>query len=323
MSYAGPRYDRRFDTYSGDRPISKRVPWIDTDTRVSYRRNQKMSKSKPTPATSSWLDGSCKSGPSRKDFRNLQSTTISPATRSLDLKPEQAFALVNQALKGHRRTKLLCLKSNLTNQEHRIFTQTMPFQVFNELDKEFFRSTLSGNISLGWSDLPDGIFSRTVHAGQNGNPRIRIELSTQLSWHRAPKHILAALIHQMVHAYYLQCCGYRDRSSRGDGHDLSHERSFWALLGCIGEHLEPLQDILKEDLEVVSQNVHDKSQREHGCRCRLSSKKPTPGGSLCYGEKNRCNDDDIREWRDIANAVAKSLHEVQTIKSIDSSKHYR
>ncbi|KAL8640084.1 MAG: hypothetical protein Q9228_002955 [Teloschistes exilis] len=254
-----------------------------------------MSMSEMRWGSSSWLDGDDKSGPSEKELTNLHSTTVSPKTRSLGLKPEEAFTLVDQALEGHRRTVM----------------------VFHELDKEFFRSMLSGNVSLGWSDLPQGVFSRTIRAGPNKKSRIRIELSSQLYWHRSPQHILAALIHQMVHAYYLQCCGYRDPNSDGDGHDLCHERPFWALLQCIGEHLEPLRDILKEDLEVVSDKDHAKSR---SCPCRSSSKESRPGSSRCYETKKHCSDEDIQDWRGLATATAKSLQEARDGKITDSVK---
>lgn len=316
--YSGSYYDRSYDPYAGSRSISKRFPWIDTGPRVPYRRTQNMSMSEMRWGSSSWLDGDDKSGPSEKELTDLQSTTASLKTRSLGLKPEEAFTLVNQALEGHRRTVMVCLQDwKPNNQKYRTVSMTIPFKVFHELDKEFFRSMLSGNVSLGWSDLPKGVFSRTIRVGPNKKSRIRIELSSQLYWHRSPQHILAALIHQMVHAYYLQCCGYRDPNSDGDGHDLCHERPFWALLQCIGEHLEPLRDILKEDLEVVSDKDHAKSQ---SCPCRSSSKEPRPGSSRCYEVKKHCSDEDIQDWRDLATATAKSLQEARDGKSTDSGK---
>ncbi|KAL9581428.1 MAG: hypothetical protein Q9212_003909 [Teloschistes hypoglaucus] len=297
MEYSRSRYDRSYDPYYGTRSISQRLPWIDTAPPVSYKRDNKNFKPKLERGPSSWLDGPKKSGPSEKDFSNLRSTTESPKTRSLDLKLDEAFALVEQALEGHRRTLIVCLKDfKPKDPQYRTVTRTLPFQVFHELDKEFFRSMLSGNVSLGWSNLPNGVFSRTIRAGQNKNPRIRIELSTQLYWHRAPRHILAALLHQMVHAYYLQCCGYRDPNSQGDEHDLCHDSPFWALLQCIGEHLEPLRDILNQDLEVVS----DKGSK--------------PGGSRCYEAKKHYSDEVIQNWRDIAIATAKSLQEARDAK---------
>lgn len=317
MAYPGSRYGRSYDPYYGTRSISQRLPWIDTAPPVSYRRDNKKPRPMLDRVNFSWLDGPGKSGPSDNDVRNLRSTTASPKTRSLDLKLEEAFALVDQALKGHRRTIIACSKDwKPKKPKDRTLIRTIPFQVFHELDKEFFRSMLSGNVSLGWSKLPDGVFSRTIRAGQNSNPRIRIELSSQLSWHRAPQHILAALVHQMVHAYYLQCCGYSDPNADG-GHDLCHERPFWSLLQCIGEHLEPLRDVLNKDLEVVSNKDHNKSRI---CSCRSSSKVPRLGGSRCYEAKKHCSDEDIHHWRDFATATAKSLQEARDGKSSDFGK---
>ncbi|KAL8688228.1 MAG: hypothetical protein Q9218_005808 [Villophora microphyllina] len=297
---------------------------IHNDPHVYYRRSHKISRSRLMPAKYSWLDGKPGSGPSRQDFEDLQSIRLSAASRVLDLKPEEAFTLVEQALNGHRRTKVACLGMlKRTTVDGTMLKRLIPFQVLNELDKEFFRSTLKGNISLGWSDLPAGVFSRTVHAGQYGNPRIRIELSPELYWHRGPHHIVAALIHQMVHAYYLQCCGYRDRSSSGSGHDLSHEEPFWALLNCIGEHLDPLREILGKDLEVFPQGDHDRLRKDYDCRCRMSSAEPKVGGSACYREKNRLDSLDIQNWRNHAVATTRSLRDARNSQSAETQKNDR
>ncbi|KAL8760674.1 MAG: hypothetical protein Q9184_003159 [Pyrenodesmia sp. 2 TL-2023] len=256
------------------------------------------------PSPTSWVDEQ-KVGPTVEEFQVLQSKTASPASRNLGLSVEEAFTLAEKALKGHVRTKIRCIpyRGNRIRFQMR---QKLPFQVFNKLDAEFFRSVLQRNVSLGWSVLPVGIMSRTCRAGHRDNPRIRIELSPHLLHEGHQEDILAALVHQMVHAYYLQCCGYRDRGSTGAGHDLEHEQPFQALLECVGEHCEPLRKLSPLNLWTPPGPVsrHTTSQDSH---C---------GASCCYGRNRRFNHVDLRDWRDVAKAKAKSLEEAQ--KSKDS-----
>lgn len=188
----------------------------------------------------------------------------------------------------------------------------LPFQVFNELDEEFFRSVLKGNVSLGWLDLPSGIFSRTIRAGQKHNPRIRIELSPFLGQNGTRWDVLAALIHQMVHAYYLQCCGYRDRGFSGKGHDLEHEQPFHALLKCVSECCEPLRQHLSADLWASRRY----SRGQYPC-------DPASGISACYDRVTRFNSIDIQDWRNIAVAETESQQEAQKSKSTGSLEENR
>ncbi|KAL8712178.1 MAG: hypothetical protein Q9220_003612 [cf. Caloplaca sp. 1 TL-2023] len=246
----------------------------------------------------SWLDGKREPGPTKQNIDVLKSKSISPTSQRLNLTPEQAFAKAEEALKGHVRHQIACMKAQtMTNKMKNL----LPYQVFNELDKEFFRSVLKGNVSLGWSALPSGTLSRTCCAGHKGNPRIRIELSPLL---RRPncsrRDVFAALIHQMVHAYYLQCCGHRDLGYTDTGHDLAHEQPFQALLKLIEEHCDPLQETLSAKLWTP----------EKRCRsCERTDQAPTSGVSSCYDRINRFNSVDIQDWRNLATATADSLQE--------------
>ncbi|KAL8946182.1 MAG: hypothetical protein Q9222_007389 [Ikaeria aurantiellina] len=231
------------------------------------------------------------------------SKNISPANQSLDLTPEQAFAKAGEALKGHVRRHFACL--NVTTMTSRN-KNGLPYQVFNELDQEFFCSTLNGNVSLGWSELPAGTLSQTSRAGHKGNPRIRIELSPLLKHPDCSRRdLFAALIHQMVHAYYLQCCGHRDSGYSGTGHDLAHEQPFQALLKVIEEHCHPLHEVLSVELWTPKKR----------CRsCERTTRDPTLGVSSCYGRTNRFDRVDIQDWRDLAIATASSLHDCSKTK---------
>lgn len=310
MAYSRRHYDRSLDPYA---PASgrSRAPFAYhfLDSCLHRPINDKLPKL--VPARSSWLDGKSKPGPTKRDFDILQSTTASPASRSPGIKPEEAFALAEKALKGHYRTRIACLTRKSSHLAP--VARTLPFQVFNELDQEFFRSMLKGNVSLGWSNLPLGVFSHTIRAGGDGNPRIRIELSPELHSFGGRQAILATLVHQMVHAYFLQCCGHRDRGSGGNGYDLGHEQPFRALLKCVGEHLHPLREYLTTDLWVHSQKTHDRLAPD--CPCHGSCEDPTPGSSSCYGRKSQYDDVENQDWRNHAIATTESLQDTRKPKS--------
>ncbi|KAL8699678.1 MAG: hypothetical protein Q9201_005863 [Fulgogasparrea decipioides] len=312
MSYFGPHHERRYSLYPAASARSRHSDYSSIQGRVGKT-------TRLMPAKSSWLDGKSKPGPTKSDFENLQSTTISPASRNLELKPEEAYTLAEQALKSYQRTQIACLTrkpSNLT-----AIKRTLPFQVFNQLDRELFRSMLKGNVSLSWSDLPSGTFSRTIHAGQNGNPRTMIELSPLLFRHGTRPEILGTLIHQMVHAYYLQCCGYRDQGYGGEGHDMGHEQAFGALINCIGEHVEPLRGYLSAALWIPGRKHQDRPA--DGCSCHGSSGEPMEGASSCYDEKSRFNAVDIQGWRDNAIAITESLRDAQQSRNTEIRRNDR
>ncbi|KAL8717013.1 MAG: hypothetical protein Q9225_005712 [Loekoesia sp. 1 TL-2023] len=255
------------------------------------------------PSGFSWLDGRGRPGPTSRDYAVLQSITASPKDRTSGLSVEEAFTLAEKALEGRVRKWIKCVFKNsapMTSAQKR----KLPFQIFDELDKEFFRSVLKGNVSLGWLELPSGILSRTIRAGQKRNPRIRIELSPLLGLDGTRCDVLAALIHQMVHAYYLQCCGYRDRGFGGKGHDLEHEQPFHALLKCVSEHCEPLRQHLSADL--WASRRYNRGQRP----C-----DPASGISSCYNRDTRFNSIDIEDWRNVAIAETESQQEAQKSKS--------
>ncbi|KAL8933594.1 MAG: hypothetical protein Q9216_006290 [Gyalolechia sp. 2 TL-2023] len=262
-----------------------------------------------SPDRYSWLDGRAKPGPSQRDFDALQSRSITPVRRNLGLSVEEAYNLAETALKGHVRAKIECFNQKPPGTATLRFKQKLPFQVFNELDREFFRSVLKGNVSLGWSNLAPGNYSRTICANRRGNSRIRIELSTSLMHYGRRREILAALVHQMAHAYYLQCCGYRDQGYSGTGHGLEHEQPFLALLKLIGEHCEPLRGHLAQPLWAP-----ERGNRGH------DGFHPTAGASACYGHIDHYNDVDIQEWRDTAKATAESLQETQPSNKAGSWK---
>ncbi|KAL8783603.1 MAG: hypothetical protein Q9213_004532 [Squamulea squamosa] len=233
----------------------------------------------------------------------LRSTTAEPTNRSLTHSPEEAFTLAEQALQGHFRTRIHCMtvpRARMSTAQKR----HLPFQVFSEIDREFFRSVLKGNVSLGWSKLAPGVLSRTRPADLDKNLRTRIELSPVLSEEGGRQDVLVALIHQMVHAYYLQCCGYHNQHvGAAGGHDLGHSQAFLALLKCVGQHCQPLRKALSSDLWTP--------YPRHGRTHHGSLEEPVVRVSSCYARGSRFNDVDIQDWRNTAVATTISLQEAQ------------
>ncbi|KAL8983492.1 MAG: hypothetical protein Q9177_004964 [Variospora cf. flavescens] len=258
------------------------------------------------PASFSWLDGKSKPGPSKEDFAVLKNIKALPAQSCLQLSMEEAYTLAEKPLKDHSRRRMVCIDGNkpMTTAQK----EKLPFQVFNELDAEYFRAALKGNVSLGWKELPRGVLSWTARASRKSNPRIRISLSPQLLRSDNGLAVFGALIHQMIHAYYLQCCGFRNRGHTGEGHDLEHEHAFQALLKCIREHCRVLEGAL---------HLSDLSM-PFGRNRNASSQEPMAGTSCCYGQKKRLNDVDIQKWREAAAVKTESLKKAQKSKGTGS-----
>ncbi|KAL8656954.1 MAG: hypothetical protein Q9226_002402 [Calogaya cf. arnoldii] len=144
---------------------------------------------------------------------------------------------------------------------------------------------LKGNVSLGWCNMKEGVYSQTKRADLEGNPRIRIEISPKLLY-ATRLDIFSALMHHMIHAYYLQCCGYHDKENSGTGYDLRHGPAFLALRQCIAEH------------------CHQGHHRNH-------RSNPNAGVSSRRFPDDHIHSVDVQEWRITAVAKTLSLQDVQ------------
>ena len=102
--------------------------------------------------------------------------------------------------------------------------QTLPYALFNDIDKALFGGVLRGNVHLRFDkNLPSGLAGVTTWPSQIKKSRIRVELSKDLTFKQAPAVIIEALMHQMIHAYLLQCCGTHNGRNN---HDLRHGLGF-------------------------------------------------------------------------------------------------
>lgn len=271
-------------------------------------------RSKTSPfRLGSWLDGSRASAPTKEDVNKLLDKKASPAEPCLGLTDQEAYGLAHEALENYRRTRVVCLapeKRALYERKH------LPRMVFDQLDKELFRSVLKGNILLqavSGRELPPGIYAMTTKADSRRNSRITITLSKDLLIQETRASILVTLIHQMIHAYYLQCCGYRNKEGDASGHDLKHGLEFEALLSLISEHCSIANYPRNINLRKL-QSPLEAWLAAHPAR--LGPHTPDPkvdaGNSNCYCHQWRSNpilEIDCKNWRNKALAITRSLEE--------------
>ena len=179
------------------------------------------------------LDYSDSWSPSLEVYAELTdriSKPLSPAGRDTR---ERAFVAASELIKKNSHPRAAFLESEGT---YLYDKRTLPFLVFDELDRKLFCSKLRGNVCLRWENVPWGIPGRAYQAGRK-YPRITIELSEKMLLNASKTGILTALLHQMIHAYFLQCCGYRTKDSGSTGYDLGHGLEFQALKNVIIQYL--------------------------------------------------------------------------------------
>lgn len=185
-------------------------------------------------ATGSWLNGPSKPGPTKEDIEILEDKDI-PATKTLGINEALATKLAVEALDNYRRTHV----EVLTSKSYRQYSKaSLPFQMFDELDREIFRGVLRGNVYLHWSRIHPHYHGRTSEAGRK-YPRVTIELNSFLQQGAPSESVLAVLLHHMTHSYFLICCGFRSEGLDVDMHDLGHGLGFSTLLWKIQDVFRP------------------------------------------------------------------------------------
>lgn len=250
------------------------------------------------PSYGSWLDGPNVQEPSLESIKILKSKTIEPAVRCPRIKTEEAYYLAYQALQVYKKKiiKWLDPKMNLFYSR-----KELPFSIFDRLDKELFRSVLTRNVYLEWSPrLSPYRNAMTFRRDHHGCPRIAIKLAESLQA-GSREEIIGTLIHQMIHAYFLQCCGFRNKTlqASGSGYDLEHGFEFQALLRSI-------EKVCPQDASPYLWDLKSHDRRPLGSR----SVKPHPiiGASNCVDcYKSRVDKIDVKQWCQDAIAIAKSL----------------
>ena len=218
----------------------------------------------------------------------LRNRTIAPAKGPLRLKPEVATKLLIIDLRdsGYLRVNIQALEPRT---QHLYSCAELPFQVFNQLDKEIFRGTLKDNIYLMISKLPHsypGVTSRHNRLG----PRITIQLSQDLVDRGLHACLLAALLHQMIHAYLLQCCGHRNVGVPVAGYDLTHNIGFSSLLYAIQRRFKLPSRFKFPSLWCPKATVLRTPNR----RRKLPQEA---GSSNCYIHESHISERDCEHWK--------------------------
>ena len=240
----------------------------------------------------SWIDGPDSPTPSLAVLSNLQDEGASPRIPSPCMDLAEAFGLAHEALEATKVTAVPCLGENFRSIHYS--AHDLPFVTFGDLDKKLFRSVLCGNVYLTWARLPHGIFGRTSRVGLHGRRRITIELSLHVADDRAAT--LGVLLHQMIHAYYLQCCGHKNKGAVRKGHDLRHREEFKGLRRTIKEHFLPGERDVWDAANDLNP-MFGTAGRYH---------RPEAGCSDCHCRTSKAKSGDIDGWTMAAIACVKA-----------------
>lgn len=110
-----------------------------------------------------------------------------------------------------------------------------PFLIFDSLDKALFQGKLKGMVYLKWRTLSDNSPGVTS-APDVRDSRICIELNIRPyeDGDGDLEDLLGALVHQMIHAYFLVCCGRQIKGTTQDGR-LLDALNFGVLMYTIKE----------------------------------------------------------------------------------------
>ena len=183
-----------------------------------------------------WVHGHTRSLSSQDDLAILRDAGLRPVREPHGFTQEQAIKL---ALESGKECKSSGKEIRWTMQEQVQNYSELPFLLFNDIDATLFSGVLKGNVYLTWARLPHGLSGMTTRPGRGCCPRTTIELSQDLQLVISPEDLVSTLLHQMIHAYLLQCCGHKNVDVAGTGHDLMHKLDFSAIATIMQKRLVP------------------------------------------------------------------------------------
>jgi hypothetical protein len=139
----------------------------------------------------------------------------------------------NDAAEGLRtiRIKAATLSREGLDPEDIIYT------IFNRLDATLFKGHLKDAVYLSTLPLSLSLFGATYNANWGPDPgvtRISIFLNSELLEYARARDVVALLIHQMIHAYFLVACGPQKENEVEYGR-LAHGKHFGQILATIKE----------------------------------------------------------------------------------------
>lgn len=242
----------------------------------------------PQRTQGSWLDGPSQPGPTEEELTVLRDRAIAPAKGPLRLEPEVATKLLITGLRdtGYLRVNVQALEPST---KHLFSCAELPFKVFNQLDREIFRSTLKDNVHLTIARLPQCYPGVTYRHGLM-RPRITVRLSQDLVDRGSHARLLAALLHQMIHAYLLQCCGHRNVGVKAVGYDLSHDHCFSSILYAIQYRFELPSQFQFPSLWCYDHNGSRNPNQEHEL-------PQEAGSSDCFIHRRHIRERSCERWK--------------------------
>lgn len=214
-----------------------------------------------------------------------------------------------------------CIVDTIDTARQAPLSKKAPSLLFDSLDRNLFQGKLNGMVYLKWRALSDNSTGVT-NAPDIRDPRICIELNTRPYEERDADldHLLDALIHQMIHAYFLVCCGAQRRGTEQDGR-LLDGLHFGVLLYTIMEisgdcEDGPLPLTFYAQLRArrsrntgvrdrYRSGIGDRDERRAGGRPYISvdangdavGPPPNDGQSHCIHDNRRFRGADIRNWQ--------------------------
>jgi hypothetical protein len=109
------------------------------------------------------------------------------------------------------------------------------YKTFNRLDATLFKGHLKDAVYLSTLPLPPSLSGATYNANWGPDPgvtRISIVLNSGLLEYARARDVVALLIHQMIHAYFLVACGPQKENEVEYGR-LAHGKHFGQILTTI------------------------------------------------------------------------------------------
>lgn len=151
---------------------------------------------------------------------------------------EYATAYCYQHLNANRP----CIVDTIDTARQAPLNKRAPFLIFDSLDRNLFQGKLKGMVYLKWRSLSDNAPGVTSAPGIR-DTRICVELNVRPFEEKDAdfEDLLDALIHQMIHAYFLVCCGACDKQGKADGR-LLDGLHFGVLLSTIKEISEECEE---------------------------------------------------------------------------------
>ena len=184
-----------------------------------------------------WMKGETTMVPTQDDLIILKDPALKPVRDHHGFTHEQAIKLALQY--DIQRKDSSKDTGSATKQRAAQFAE-LPFHIFNDIDATLFSGLLKGNVYLAWAKLSRGLSGRTTRPGCQACPRIAITLSHDIIATEHPGVLVSTLLHQMIHAYLLQCCGHKNAKVPGSGHNLAHNVDFAVMAMIIQDCISPL-----------------------------------------------------------------------------------